>query len=41
MYTNHPEKKYKWKKIVTDINDFNADVIRRVVHEFYDKGTYN
>ncbi|CAI6367969.1 unnamed protein product [Macrosiphum euphorbiae] len=33
-----PRKTYYRKKNITDIDDFNADVVRRCVHEFYDKG---
>ena len=35
-----PRKSYKRKKEVTDIDDFNVDVVRRTVHEFYDKGNW-
>lgn len=33
-----PRKSYKRKKVVTDIDGFNTDVVRRIVHEYYDKG---
>lgn len=35
-----PRKTYKRKKTVTDVDDFDADVVRRAVHEFYDKGAF-
>lgn len=30
---------YKWK-VMKDIDDFNFDVVRKSVHEFYDKGNF-
>jgi hypothetical protein len=35
-----PRKSYKRMKYATDIDDFNADIVRRTVHEFYDKGQF-
>lgn len=34
-----PRNSYKRRKIITDIDDFDKDVVRRVVHTIYDKGT--
>lgn len=35
-----PRKTYKRIKYATDINDFDKDVLRRTVHEFYDRGEF-
>lgn len=35
-----PRKSYKRMKYATDIDDFDADIVRRTVHEFYDKGQF-
>jgi len=35
-----PRKTYKRIKYATDINDFDKDVLRRTVHEFYDQGEF-
>ncbi|VVC41363.1 Ribonuclease H-like domain [Cinara cedri] len=35
-----PKKSYK-QKVITDIDDFNVDLVRRTVHEFYDKVVIN
>jgi len=35
-----PRKSYKRKKVMTDIDDFNVDVVRKTVHEFYDQGNW-
>jgi len=35
-----PRKSYKRIKYATDIDDFDADIVRRTVHEFYDKGQF-
>ncbi|XP_025200882.1 uncharacterized protein LOC112598574 [Melanaphis sacchari] len=35
-----PRKTYKRLKYATGIDDFDEDVIRRIVHEFYDKGEF-
>jgi len=35
-----PRKSYKRAKIVSELNDFYSDVVRRTVHEFYDRGEY-
>jgi hypothetical protein len=35
-----PRKSYKIKHEVTDMNNFDKDVLCRTVHEFYDKGEY-
>jgi len=32
-----PRKRYSRNKPVTDIDDFDSEVVRRVVHSFYDK----
>jgi len=34
------QKSYKRLKYVTNINDSNADILRRTVHEFYDEGQF-
>jgi hypothetical protein len=35
-----PRKSYKIKHDVTDMSDFDKDVLCRTVYEFYDKGKY-
>jgi len=35
-----PRKSYKRLKYATDIDDFDADIVRRIVHEFYDKFSF-
>lgn len=35
-----PRKKYKRAKYATGIDDFDADIVRRTVHEFYDNHEY-
>ncbi|KAE9543577.1 hypothetical protein AGLY_002377 [Aphis glycines] len=35
-----PRKDYKRAKIVSELDDFDSDVVRRTVHEFYDRGEY-
>jgi hypothetical protein len=35
-----PRKAYKRKYDVTDMNNFDKDVLCRTVYEFYDKGEY-
>ncbi|VVC44547.1 Hypothetical protein CINCED_3A004630 [Cinara cedri] len=35
-----PRKSYKHAKPMTNLNDFNNDVVRRTVHSFYDNGQY-
>lgn len=35
-----PRKTYKRLKYATDIHDFDEDVVRRTVHEFYDQGQF-
>ncbi|KAL4153955.1 hypothetical protein QTP88_001788 [Uroleucon formosanum] len=35
-----PRKTYKRAKPLTELDDFDADIVRRVVHEFYDRGEY-
>jgi len=35
-----PRKGYKRAKTVTELDDFDSDVVRRTVHEFYDRGEY-
>ncbi|KAE9522747.1 hypothetical protein AGLY_016856 [Aphis glycines] len=37
---NSPRKTYKRRKYATELDDFDSDVIRRTVHEFYEKGEY-
>lgn len=34
------EKNYRRDKFVTKLNDFDNDVVRRVVHNFYDPGEF-
>jgi hypothetical protein len=40
MLFKSPRKGYKHAKIVSEIDDFDSDVVRRTVHEFYDRGEY-
>ncbi|XP_026821632.1 uncharacterized protein LOC113560022 [Rhopalosiphum maidis] len=40
MVFRSPRKGYKRAKIVSELNDFDSDVVRRTVHEFYDRGEY-
>ncbi|KAL4153697.1 hypothetical protein QTP88_001530 [Uroleucon formosanum] len=35
-----PRKSYKRIKYATDIDDFDAEIVRRTVHEFYEKGQF-
>ncbi|KAL4119466.1 hypothetical protein QTP88_012273 [Uroleucon formosanum] len=35
-----PRKLYKRQKKCSEMDDFDADVVRRTVHSFYDKGEY-
>jgi len=35
-----PRKSYKRAKYVSEVDDFDGDIVRRTVHEFYDKGEY-
>jgi len=35
-----PRKGYKRAKIVSELDDFDADFVRRTVHEFYDRSEY-
>ncbi len=35
-----PRKKYSREKSVTELDDFDNEVVRRVVHSFYDKGEF-
>ncbi|KAL4120900.1 hypothetical protein QTP88_013509 [Uroleucon formosanum] len=35
-----PRKRYSREKSVTELDDFDNEVIRRVVHSFYDKGEF-
>lgn len=35
-----PRKGYKRAKTVSELNSFDSDVVRRTVHEFYDRGEY-
>jgi len=35
-----PRKQYKRVKYATDIDDFDADIVRRTIHEFYDNLEY-
>ena len=35
-----PRKSYKRAKNVTELDDFDSDVVRRAIYEFYDKGEY-
>ncbi|KAL4091316.1 hypothetical protein QTP88_026019 [Uroleucon formosanum] len=40
MLFKSPRKGYKRAKIVSEIDDFDSDFVRRTVHEFYDRGEY-
>jgi hypothetical protein len=35
-----PRKSYKRTKYVSELDDFGSDVVRRTVHEFYDRSEY-
>lgn len=35
-----PRKTYKRAKLLTELDDFDSDIVRRTVHEFYDRGEY-
>lgn len=35
-----PRKSYKRAKLVTELDDFDCDAVRRTIYEFYDKGEY-
>jgi hypothetical protein len=35
-----PRKGYKRAKTVSELDDFDFDVVRRIIHEFYDRGEY-
>ncbi|XP_025192691.1 uncharacterized protein LOC112592757 [Melanaphis sacchari] len=35
-----PRKAYKRAKTVSELDDFDSDIVRRTVHEFYDRGEY-
>jgi len=35
-----PRKSYKRVKYATDFDDFDADIVRRTVHEFYNQGQF-
>ena len=35
-----PRKRYSRDKPVTNLDDFDSEVVRRVVHSFYDKGEF-
>ncbi|XP_060843069.1 uncharacterized protein LOC132923230 [Rhopalosiphum padi] len=35
-----PRKRYSREKSVTELDDFDNEVVRRVVHSFYDKGEF-
>ncbi|XP_025196189.1 uncharacterized protein LOC112595261 [Melanaphis sacchari] len=35
-----PRKSYKRIKYATDIDDFDVEIVRRTVHEFYDQGQF-
>lgn len=35
-----PRKSYKRAKYVSEVDDFDGDIVRRTVHDFYDKGEY-
>lgn len=40
MLFKSPRKGYKRAKIVSELDNFESDVDRRTVHEFYDRGEY-
>lgn len=40
MLFKSPRKGYKRAKIVSELDNFDSDVVRRTVHEFYDRGEY-
>lgn len=35
-----PRKTYKHENYATELDDFDSDIIRRIVYEFYEKGEY-
>jgi predicted transcriptional regulator len=35
-----PRKGYKRAKMVSELDDFDSDIVRRTVYEFYDRGEY-
>lgn len=35
-----PQKTYKRAKFASEVNGFDADIVRRIVHDFYDKHEY-
>ncbi|XP_015377090.1 PREDICTED: uncharacterized protein LOC107171365 [Diuraphis noxia] len=35
-----PRKTYKRAKIQTELDDFDGDIVRRIIHDFYDRGEY-
>jgi len=35
-----PRKGYKRSKTVSELDDFDSDIVRRTVYEFYDRGEY-
>lgn len=35
-----PRKTYKRTKPLTELDDFDADIVRRTVHKFYNRGRY-
>lgn len=39
-YFSSPRKSYERAKYVSELDDFDSDVVRRTVHEFYDKSEY-
>lgn len=39
-YIKSPRKLYKRQKKCSEMDDFDADAVRRTVHSFYDKGEY-
>jgi hypothetical protein len=36
-----PRKTYRRSKPLTELDDFDADIVRRTIHEFYDRGEYS
>jgi len=35
-----PHKTYKRAKIQTELDDFDGDIVRRIIHDLYDRGEY-
>lgn len=35
-----PRKSYKRAKIQTELDNFDGEIVRRIIHNFYDKGKY-